>query len=70
MGSGLSQEEPVEEEIVSEAIAALYVDGFLPHSKFDEFEEFEEFVVVVSSINLPRQSLPSGVTASAIFATG
>lgn len=52
MGSGLSQEEPVEEEIVSEAHAALFIHGFLPNSKFDEFEEFD--VLVVSSIKLAK----------------
>jgi len=49
VGSGLSQEEPVEEEIVSEAHAALFIHGFLPNSKFDEFD-----VLVVSSIKLAK----------------
>ena len=71
MGSGLSQEEPVEEEIVSEAhAAALYIHGFVPHSKFDEFEEVD--VLVASFIKRAKARLPSGVTvtASAILATG
>ena len=70
MGSGLSQEEPVEEEIVSEAHAALSIHGFVPHSKFDEFEEVD--VLVASFIKRAKARLPSGVTvtASAILATG